>query len=259
METSKKKNRWLEALSGRGTPMEVPEYPEVPLNEMVQKLEQMPEAVWGRYAFAREPLERKFTEEQKCRYIRKANVCGREWANRIAGQYGTRSPRLLAQKMGLQVKTPKVPTGGGVVLFAQYVQPDEITIFTDCVEKAAALGEKCGCALLEQEKLTDILLAHELFHAVEEQHEKEIYTRTEKIELWRKPFSNRSGIVCLSEIAAMAFAAELLELQVSPYMLDVLLVYSYDQNTAWGLFEEICSLQTDIADEKEKNYAYDKY
>lgn len=82
-----------------------------------------------------------------------------------------------------------------MVLFAQYVQPDEITIFMDCVEKAAQLQKKSGCTLLEKETLTKILLAHELFHAVEELHEKEIYTRTEEVELWRKPFSNRSAIV----------------------------------------------------------------
>ena len=97
----------------------------------------------------------------------------------------------------MKVKMPKVPTGGGVVLFAQYVQPDEITIFTDCVDKAAALEKQCGCPLLKKERLLEILLAHELFHAVEEQYAGEIFTRTEKIELWRKPFSNRSVISCL--------------------------------------------------------------
>lgn len=40
----------------------------------------------------------------------------------------------------------------------------------------------------------------------------------------------------------MAFAAELMELEASPYMLDVLLVYSYDRNAAWGLYDEICCL-----------------
>ena len=63
---------------------------------------------------------------------------------------------------------------------------------------------------------------------------KEIYTRTEKVELWRRPFSNRSSIVCLSEIAAMAFAAQMTGIEVSPYMLDVLLVYAYDQNAGVG-------------------------
>ena len=77
---------------------------------------------------------------------------------------------------------------------------------------------------------------------MEERYPKEIYTRTEKIQLWRKPFSNLSSIACLSEIAAMAFAARLLDLTVSPYLLDVLLVYPYDQAAARGLYEEICSL-----------------
>ena len=111
----------------------------------------------------------------------KANACGREWAKRISEKYGTEDPKILAGKMGMKVKMPKVPTGGGVVLFAQYVQPDEITIFTDCVDKAAALEKQCGCPLLKKERLLEILLAHELFHAVEEQYAGEIFTRTEKI------------------------------------------------------------------------------
>ena len=77
-------------------------------------------------------------------YTVKANACGREWAKRISEKYGTEDPKILAGKMGMKVKMPKVPTGGGVVLFAQYVQPDEITIFTDCVDKAAALEKQCG-------------------------------------------------------------------------------------------------------------------
>lgn len=49
----------------------------------------------------------------------------------------------------MKVKMPKVPTGGGVVLFAQYVQPDEITIFTDCVDKAAALENSAAARFLK--------------------------------------------------------------------------------------------------------------
>ena len=138
------------------------------------------------------------------------------------------------------------------MLFAQFVQPDEITIFTDCIAKAQRIYKVCGCPLLEAEKLTSVLLSHELFHAVEERYEKEIYTRTEKVELWRRPFSNRSSIICLSEIAAMAFAAQMTGIEVSPYMLDVLLVYAYDQNAAWGLYEEVCSLRAEEQKLQEK-------
>ena len=51
------------------------------------------------------------------------------------------------------------------MLFAQFVQPDEITIFTDCIAKAQRIYKVCGCPLLEAEKLTSVLLSHELFHA----------------------------------------------------------------------------------------------
>ena len=226
MDKSGKRNRFLDALAGRNVQEEPEKFPEIPLKDMVQTLEGVTEEAWGRYA------------------------CGREWAKRISEKYGTEDPKILAGKMGMKVKMPKVPTGGGVVLFAQYVQPDEITIFTDCVDKAAALEKQCGCPLLKKERLLEILLAHELFHAVEEQYAGEIFTRTEKIELWRKPFSNRSVISCLSEIAAMAFARQLSGLSVSPYMLDVLLVYSYDKNTSYGLYDEIWKWNREVLSDK---------
>lgn len=249
MREQKKRNRLLDALEGKGAPIPEESYTEVSLKEMAQTLKTVPEEVWGKYAFAREPLEGRFTEMQKEDYIKKANACGREWADKMIARYQTRNPNQLAVCMGQQVRKTTTPTGGGVVLFAQYVQPNEITIFTDCMTRASKMSEECDLSLLQKEKLTDILLAHELFHVVEEQHAQEIYTRTEKVELWKKPFSNRSAIVCLSEIAAMSFAKTLLELTVSPYMLDVLLVYPYNKNVAFGLYEEICGF---IEEEKKQ-------
>ena len=38
------------------------------LKDMVQTLEGVTEEAWGRYAFAREPLERKFTSQEKDAY-----------------------------------------------------------------------------------------------------------------------------------------------------------------------------------------------
>ncbi|MDO5551523.1 MAG: hypothetical protein Q4F76_10150 [Lachnospiraceae bacterium] len=246
MGMNKRWNRLADAFAGRGAIPPQPEYPEVSLKEMADTLAGFTEETWGGYAFSREPLEGKFTPAQKAEYTAKANACGQQWAERMAEVYGTRSPRLLAERMGMKIEMTQRPVGGGLVLFAQFVQPNEITIFTDCIQRAAKLNEGIGCPLLQKELLTDTLLAHELFHGVEERYETEIYTRTEKVELWRKPFSNRSSIACLSEIGAMAFAAQLLGLSASPYMLDVLLVYSYDKQAALGLFQEICRISDPI-------------
>lgn len=242
MEKKEKWRRIADALQGKTVVREDNEYPKVPLRKMVQTLSRMTEEEWGIYAFSREPLEGKFGRKEKIEYTKKAAACGREWANKISKEYGTKDPGILAERMGLQVKMPSLPVGGGHVIFAQFVQPDEITIFTKCLDQGEKIQKESECSLLERNTLKNILLAHELFHAVEERHEEEIFTRTEKIELWRKPFSNRSSIVCLSEIAGMEFARELMNLSVSPYILDVLLVYAFDKEKAWGLYDEICSL-----------------
>ena len=219
--------------------------PVADLPKMARKLMEITEEQWGEYAFSRDPLEGKFDREQKREYTKKASDCGKEWADRYRTVYRTSSPEEIARKMGVTVLTPDEPVGGSQVIFAKYVQPDEITVYMDCVRRASGLKEESGCGLLEKETLFQILLSHELFHAVEYRHEKEIYTRTERVELWRKPFSNRSPIACLSEIAAMAFGKELLGLNGSPYVLDVLLVYAYDKKAAWRLYKEILTLTTE--------------
>lgn len=214
---------------------------------MVEKLMKIPEENWGKYAFLHEPLERKFCEEQKKDYTRCAIECGKNEADLFLQRW--KSVGEAVSEEGIKLLTPDTPAGGGHVLFAQYVEPDEITVFMDCVSKAEHLiDEEQLRQTLAGANVYELLLAHEFFHYIEYKKEKEIYTQTEKIELWRKPFSNRSKIVCLSEIAAMAFAKRILNLSYCPYIMDVLLVYSYNKEAAIALYEEIM----DVCGEQEE-------
>ena len=86
-----------------------------------------------------------------------------------------------------------------------------------------------------------MLLAHELFHVTEYRKRDCIFTQTEKVELWKKPFSNRSRILCLGEIAGMEFARCLTGITFTPYVLDVLMMYGYDKEAATALYEEIAA------------------
>lgn len=213
---------------------------EYPLREMIQTLVELSEEQWGGYAFYHEPLERKFTEEQKKEYARLASACGREEAVLLREKFPGESIRSMAEKSGLKVKLPDMPTGGGHVIFAQFTEPDEIVIYRDCIKRAEVLIKEEGLnEYLGAFRLQDLLLAHELFHGVEYQKRETIFTQTERIELWKKPFSNRSRILCLSEMAAMAFAKELLCIAWSPYVMDVLLMYGYEKTAACALYEEI--------------------
>ena len=230
--------------SSRGGPQLAPVAPR-PIGQMMEDLLRVDEESWGTYAFSRDPLNRKFTPEKRLELTQKANACGREYAQKISQQYGTSDPTELAKKMGMLVEYPEMPKSAARVLFAEYKAPNHMYLYMDAVRKARTTLIEPGVKAVLTAKLDigSLLLAHELFHYVEETNKKEIFTRTEKVELWApKPLHNRSTIGCLGEIAAMEFARTLTDLPYSPYLMDVFLVYGYSQDAAVRLYEEIMGL-----------------
>jgi len=229
---------------------EKPHYIVRPINMMLEDLVQNDDISWGKYAFSREPLNGKFDDEQRRELTLKSNACGVEFARKYVNQYQESEPLGLADKLGIKVNYPEVPQNADRVLFAEYKNPNNVFIYLDSVKKAYDTMNESQCRdiLGNDLNITNVLLAHELFHYIEKQNAETIFTRTEKVELWApKPLHNRSGIDVLSEIAAMAFARELTGLSYSPYVMDVFLVYGYNPEEASGLYEEMMEYAGKIA------------
>lgn len=221
---------------------ERPHFPLRPLETMLKDLTEIEAAEWFGYVFSREPLNGKFNDVQRRQWMEHSLECGREYACKIRKLYGTGDPKELAGAMGMEVSYPEFPEKTDRVLFAEYRMPNTIRIYMDAVKKAKRFLAKPEIrrVLTDQLNIADLLLAHELFHHVEETYQKEIYTQTEKIRLWSLgPLHNDSKIIALSEIAAMAFARELTGLPYAPYVMDVFLVYGYSPEEASGLYEEM--------------------
>lgn len=240
-------NRLFNAFFGKAEPP-MPDLPPVTLRllaQMMKNLLKVTDTDWGRYSFAREPLNGKFNDEDRARLTLGSQECGREYAQKLKTEYGTDRPDELAEKMGLNVEYPDMPKSLLRVLFAEYKPKNNIYLYMDAVHKADGwlhqddIREVMG----DQLDIKNILLGHELFHYVEETHKKEIYTYTEKVELWAPPFlHNRSSIACLGEIAAMEFTKQLNHLPYSPFLMDVYLVYGYSQETSCRIYEEIMEI-----------------
>lgn len=225
-----------------GRSHERPHFQVRPLEMILEDLLPIPPLEWFDYVFGREPLSGKINEEQRRRYMREAWECGCEYAERIKTEYGSDDPGTIAKAMGMEVSYPTLPDKTDRILFAEFREPNKIKIFMDAVKKADKYLAKPEIQTIFkcQVNVSKILLAHELFHAVEEKYSKEIYTKTERIRLWSIGFiHNDSQIIVLSEIAAMAFAATLTKFPYSPYILDVFLVYGYSPEEASGLYDEI--------------------
>lgn len=195
---------------------------------------------WGRYAFSRDPLNRKISEDFKKVLIEKANKCGQDEAIKLKGMYSDLSIKNITKKMNLDIIIKDSEGADNYIMFACYNSPNKITIFNSNVTKVKKL--------IDEEELEDVLgyvdvknmlIAHELFHHIEEK-DKDIFTRREKITLWNiGKYEYKSHMVALGEIAAMAFAKEMLSLNYNPYVFDVIMLYPHNKEKADELYKEI--------------------
>ncbi|MCR4942987.1 MAG: hypothetical protein K5986_00660 [Clostridium sp.] len=214
------------------------------IRKMLEDLIAVSDDKWGRYAFRREPLNGRFSEKERNLLISKANICGREEAEKIKEKFNTESIYECTEKLNLNVDYPDKPVGGAHILFAQFVEPNNISLFKDSLDKAKKLIEEESLHnIFEEDSIREILLAHEVFHFIEEKND-ELFKKTEKIRLWKLgPLKNDSSIVALGEIAGMAFAKEFLKLEFSPYILDIFLVYIYNKEASYMLYKEVMNIK----------------
>lgn len=211
-----------------------------PLSNMIKDLLGLSDEEWGLYAFRREPLKSKISLDERIVLTKECIQCGQEHARDFIKQFGRASSDQHAEKLGLDVIFEDRPNDGGFVIFAQYRPPKKILVFNECLRKAeVTLKANPDILHFSKDDIQNVLIAHELFHYVE-QSTPNIYTKSKKLELWSfGPFSNKSPISCLSEIAGMAFAKELTGISYSPYLFDLFLVYGYNPPAAYELYKGI--------------------
>lgn len=210
------------------------------IEEKIDFLINISDEEWGQYAFSRDPLKGKVSEGLRKEIIAKANECGKKEARKLKEKYKDVPIKKIIKKMDLEFIEKDSNGTESYIMFACYNSPNKITIFKKnkiLVEefiKANKLSSK-----LEYIDVESMLLAHELFHHIEENN-KDIYTKNEKVVLWKiGKYKYKSGLVCIGEIAAMAFAKELLSINYNPYIFDVLMLYPHDENKANELYKEI--------------------
>lgn len=229
------------ALSGRSaqpeeqTPWYTPE-------ELCAKLCPLPDDPFDAYAFAREPLAGRLSQADRAALAQQARASGRAAADRLLARYPGQSAEGLCGELGLSILRRGEAADGGRVLYAQFVPPGEITVFTHCVSAAAALAQESGpLSWLRAGPLEQVLLAHELYHALEER-DPTLFSRAYRLRLWALgPLHNDSPLFVLGEIAGMAFARALTGLPFSPYALEALLCWGYDPAGACTLCDEMLS------------------
>lgn len=223
-----------------------PDLPDVRIRKCETLLDDLcviPESDWAFYAFSREPMNGRFSDEERIDMYEQAARCGRQNAEKLIARYGKITAAELAEKLGLKVLFPQMPQSRSRILFAEFAEPDTIRVYKDGLQKGEILlqNPQISRHFPEGVRIENILIAHELFHVIE-MRDPQIWTKNYRISLWKLGFyENTSPVAVLSEIAAMAFSQRINELTFSPYVLDCFLVYGYSPKAACALYEEMIS------------------
>ena len=207
----------------------------------------LPEEVWSAYALSREPLRGRLDREGYRPYYDRAPACGREEASRLAHAHPGASVRDMAAALGVTVEKVPMPQGVGIVTFACYYAPDRIELCADNAQEVQGLLQAAGLEeRLGSVDVLDMLLAHELFHVVQ-QWEPDLYVNQKHI-LLRKlgRLRQESRLVSLEEVAAMAFARELLGMAVTPYVYDVWMLLPRAPERAQALYRQLMELREEV-------------
>jgi len=205
---------------------------------------------WLQYNLRREPLASRLTDAEKHDLYFGAVACGQEQAATLRGSLVDASVPELAESVDVKIALDTTPSDGVFTTFATYSVKDGITIYADNARATDALIQQEGLEDLSGGvKTEDLLLAHELFHYVEN-HESDLFIQKKHVLIFRLgPIEYRSKLLCLSEVAAMAFAQKLTGLPCSPYVFDVVMLYAKNPQRAKQQFDMIQSICEQPEDE----------
>ena len=151
---------------------------------------------------------------------------GRFLAAEVRGNLGA-NPAFIATNCGVPVTDSEDEAGfGSVVVFAEYAtRPPAITLYGPAIRRLdAKIAGQGAIALPGIVGTRSIVLAHELYHHFDSTRSVPM-SRRHRVNIFRLgSWAWTSGLTSLTEIAAGAFAQELLGLSFHPKILDFLLL-----------------------------------
>lgn len=212
------------------------------IKDIVDDLLSIDEKTWALYAYKKEPLRGKISFED---YYEKYIPGAKDDAKKLADLCKGKTVNDLLSELSLKLEMIPMQQGQVVYNFAMFNEPDTIQVYRDNAEESQMVVDS-----LEDERIkvdiVDMLLAHEIFHALQNRNE-ELFVNKPHIKLWKIfGFENVSRLVSLEEFAAMYFAQYFLGMKAFPYVYDVIMSMSRAPQRAKDLYKSIMDLKEEV-------------
>lgn len=202
--------------------------------------------VYNLYSTFEDPINKKINKKDREEIILESHKIGYELANKILLKSPDKSVTDHIKENDIKLTIEEKQENTNLVHFGTYESGGLITLFKGNILKSMPLLRKEEINDISIDEITEIILAHELFHYFEDKY-PDMYTNEKEIKLWKLgPYIHYSKLICPSEIAAMSFTKKLLNLDFNPKSINYLLYSSVNKQIGEDFYKKITKLNKKI-------------
>lgn len=216
------------------------------IEEICTNLANLDEKVFAKYVYEKEPLKGKLSfHDYYDNYYLKAIEEGKK----VADDYAGKGVNEIAKELGAEIEMLEMQGGDTIFNFAMYTEPNHIQIYKQNAQESQEIVDSLIDERYHGINVYNCILAHEIFHMLENKY-KDLFIYQPQIKLWKIfKFENISKLVSLEEVGAMSFTRKLLNMQINPYCLDVVMCMSRAPERAKKLYNYFMNTKEELANE----------
>ena len=216
------------------------------IEEICVNLANLDEKVFAKYAYEKEPLKGKLSFHN---YYNDYYLKAVEDGKNVAFNYLNKDISEIAKELGAEIEMLEMQGGDTIYNFALYTEPNHIQIYKQNVEESQEIVDSIIDERYRSINVYNCILAHEVFHMLESKY-KDLFIYKPHIKLWELfKYENISKLVSLEEVGAMSFVRSLYNMQISPYVLDVIMCMSRAPLRAKKLYNYFMKTKEELANE----------
>lgn len=191
-----------------------------------ERIKQTSEEQFIALAFQRDRIGRRLSDAQQKNLYQLAQTEGERVGKQLKQDFPELLPSEIAELFGVNVMYKEYTIHESFTSIGYFEIPNQIVVNRKLEEKDDYFKEQ-GLPEMQFNVWKEIVIAHELFHYIQEQT-PELFVNQYRVELWKLgPYHHQSSFSLLGELAGMAFAQALLALDFYPGQIEWYLLYAY--------------------------------
>lgn len=195
---------------------------------------------WYWYLMSKDPLYSKLDFSLIPALITQAEECGISVASQLIQEWGTRDILEIYKLLGVEIRESDDGDRLGFYYLSVFEPDNLVRVFVNRLEEVEAIMlSELGGKFLIPGRVKTLLLAHELYHFLENRTPT-IFTESYRFKLWNiGPFAYKSQLIALSEIGATAFAKAICMIDYNPCIINYALLFSIAPQSASQLYQKV--------------------